>query len=58
MLRDKIIITELKKQGIRASDFYRFTLHNPNTYDKLNTQADISLKVAIAKYRDILKRGK
>lgn len=57
MLRDKIIVKELKRQGIRASDYYGYILRNPDIYDKLDGQADISLKVAISAYSKILKRG-
>ena len=56
VLRDKIIIAELKKQGIRESDFYSFILKNPHTKDKLDAQADISLKVATGIYYKILKK--
>ncbi len=56
MLHDKVIAKELSKQGIRESDYYRYKLYNPNGYDKLNGQAEISLKVAIAEYSKILQR--
>ena len=57
MSNDKIIATELKKQGIRESDFWRYKLHNPHNCEKLNGQAEISVKVAISAYAKILKRG-
>ena len=56
MLRDKIIIAELKKQSIRESDFWHYKLYNTESYERLNTQADVSLKVAISEYAKILKR--
>jgi len=56
VLRDKRIAKELGKQGIRASDYHNYILHNPDNYDKLNEQADISLKVAISAFAKILKR--
>lgn len=56
MLRDKIIAKQLKGQGIRESDFYKYILHNPEKHDKLNGQAEISLKVAISAYSKILQR--
>ena len=57
MLRDKKILIELGKRSVRASDYYHYKLYNPHSYDRLNGQADISLKVAITKYTKILKRG-
>ena len=55
MLRDKIIVKALEGQGIRGVDFYRFKLKNPNTYDRLDGQADISPEVAILAYAKILR---
>lgn len=56
MIRNKIITNELKKQGIRASDYHKYLLRNPKRSEKLHEQASISLKIAISAFAKILKK--
>lgn len=48
------MITELKKQGIKEVEFWKFKLYNPKKFEKFLWQAKISLPLAVK----IIKKGR
>jgi len=50
-----LLKNELEKQGIKSQELDIFKLYNPDTYDKLITQARHSVNVAVKEYKHIIQ---
>ena len=54
---DKIIVKALHSQGISKIDYFCFKLYNTEAYNKFISQADISVDIAVKRFKDKIKRG-
>ena len=50
------IIKKLVIYGISKHKFDIWKIYNPNGYDKLIKQGQISVKIAVYRYKDVIKR--
>ena len=48
---------KLNAEGISDSEFNRFKLYNPDTFDKFEGQSYISEGVAVKDYKKLIHRG-
>lgn len=48
----KMMMKKLKEAGIRETTFNRWKIYNPETYYKMETQAQINMDIAVKNYKN------
>ena len=54
---DSKIIKALERQGVNKTSLYIFKLNNTQAYNKMISQASISVDIAVKRFKDTIKKG-